>query len=811
MKKKTGELTVFLGCQKDVLETMILQGIMQKEKGKAVYIGCIQFPNTVFQFLRFQKEIDSTLHLEHVYQNNPEIVLIDGNCMQLRMYEDIQKLLDKAYNIYICINAAVFQDDHIQSQILDQLLFQSDHVFFLDEKQNNKRLYQIAQTKYLKWLKQKDMITDTKEIDLQEHILVCISSSLSCQKVIKKAFDLALNCHGKISGLYVSTSDREKMTEIEQKQLQSNFDLAEKLGIKVEVVYAENIASQIIQFAKSHHVSQIVVGKSQKRLWKRQSISYLLALDSKEIDIYIVPVYEDFHMKKADFHISTQNFIFSLAVLAICTIIGFVFFHLGFHDSNIIMLYILGVFFIAVQTASKSISMIFSLLSVVIFNFFFTFPTLSLSVYETGYPITFLIMFIVAFATSNLASRIQQNALFSSSIAKRTKILLETNQMLQKEMTKAGIIQRGCKQLHKLLNRDVIFYAVDHDELGELFVIENQNQEHIKECFLQNEIATAKWVIHHEQGGASSRHLPSCKYLYLSVRINKKVYGIVGIYLNKDRLDSFENDILLALLGEIAFALEIEEVKYQKNQADLKAENEQLRADLLRSISHDLRTPLTSISGNADILMTNGNLLTNEHKQKLYADIYDDSQWLINLVENLLSITRIEDRTIQLKIEPQIMEDVITEALEHVSRKKTEHHIDIQLDDELLMANMDACLIIQVIINIVNNAIKYTPPTSHIMIHCYRQDDKIFVEIQDDGPGIPDDQKQKIFEKFYSIHEDIVDGKRSMGLGLALCQTIIHAHGGTIEVLDCYPHGAMFKFSLSACQVDYLENKDFKN
>ena len=133
--------------------------------------------------------------------------------------------------------------------------------------------------------------------------------------------------------------------------------------------------------------------------------------------------------------------------------------------------------------------------------------------------------------------------------------------------------------------------------------------------------------------------------------------------------------MLLAILGEIAFALEIEKVIYEKNKADLKAKNEQLRADLLRSISHDLRTPLTSISGNADILMANDGLLSKENKQKLYADIYDDSLWLINLVENLLSITRIEDKTIQLKIEPQVIEEIILEALEHVSRKKSEHHI----------------------------------------------------------------------------------------------------------------------------------------
>ena len=168
----------------------------------------------------------------------------------------------------------------------------------------------------------------------------------------------------------------------------------------------------------------------------------------------------------------------------------------------------------------------------------------------------------------------------------------------------------------------------------------------------------------------------------------------------------------------------------------IPAQQEQLRANLLRAISHDLRTPLTSISGNAGVLLGNSKVLDETKKQRLYADIYYDSMWLINLVENLLSVTRIENGTMNIRLEPELLEEVIQEALRHVNRRSVEHHISVSLKDDLLMAKMDSRLILQVIINIVDNAIKYTQVGSNITIKAYRQQEMVAVEIADDGKGI---------------------------------------------------------------------------
>jgi len=286
----------------------------------------------------------------------------------------------------------------------------------------------------------------------------------------------------------------------------------------------------------------------------------------------------------------------------------------------------------------------------------------------------------------------------------------------------------------------------------------------------------------------------------------------VGVALNDQPLESFENNLLISVLGESALAFEKEELYETKNQAAMQAQQEKLRANLLRAISHDLRTPLTSISGNADILLGNGASLDESKKIQLYQDIYDDSIWLINLVENLLSVTRIEDGTMNIHMEAQLVSEVIDEALAHINRKGCEHCITKVIPDDMIMARMDSRLIVQVIINIVDNAIKYTQPGSHIEISARRekaggqgQSGFVAVEIADDGEGIPDEAKEKLFEMFYTGGNKVADSRRGMGLGLALCRSIVMAHGGMISVEDNKPRGSRFKFTLPAEEVTLHE------
>ena len=268
---------------------------------------------------------------------------------------------------------------------------------------------------------------------------------------------------------------------------------------------------------------------------------------------------------------------------------------------------------------------------------------------------------------------------------------------------------------------------------------------------------------------------------------------------------TYEHNLALSILDVCSLALEKEASNRARREIEEAARQEQLRANLLRSISHDLRTPLTSISGNALILTEKNPLLTEEKRRELSAAIYEDANWLNHLVENLLSITRIEDGRMNLQISPQLMDEMIEEALHHVNRKSCEHTITTQYGDEILLVNVDARLIMQVVVNLVDNAIKYTPVGSVIQISAYRKDHQVVVDVADNGPGIPDRAKAQVFEMFYTGQSRIADSHRSFGLGLPLCRSILTAHGGTLTLRDNIPNGSVFSFALPQSEVNIHE------
>ena len=357
-------------------------------------------------------------------------------------------------------------------------------------------------------------------------------------------------------------------------------------------------------------------------------------------------------------------------------------------------------------------------------------------------------------------------------------------------------------QVILLLDKDVIIYPVENGNLGKGYVYARDSEGNNTLCMENAELEVVEWVLKNKKrAGATTKVYPKAKCLYLAIRINGTVYGIMGIHVEKKVLSSFEYSILLSILGECALALENIGNEKAKEEVSLIAQNEKLRANLLRTISHDLRTPLTSISGNASNLCNHYKMLDDETREQMFSDIYDDSQWLIQLVENLLSVTRIENGEMKLGRSLEVMDDVIDEALKHIDRNKVNHKISVLPSKELVIANMDAKLITQVIINIVNNAIKYTQLGSDIQISYGNEQNRVYVKIEDNGPGMDDKTKEHAFDMFYTGQNKIADGKRSMGLGLALCKSVVEAHRGSIEIMDNHPCGCIFSFYIEKGDV----------
>ncbi|MBO5323941.1 MAG: DUF4118 domain-containing protein, partial [Oscillospiraceae bacterium] len=430
-------------------------------------------------------------------------------------------------------------------------------------------------------------------------------------------------------------------------------------------------------------------------------------------------------------------------------------------EANIIAIYLLAVLLTAMVTSTRSSYVLSAIGSVLVFNFFFTYPQFSLRVYADGAPLTFLIMLIASLTVGTMTDRMKGQTKQSTQAAYRTNLLLETNQFLQKAQTDEEVLSVCRTQVSKLLGRTA--------------------------AVLPGVVASAN---------KDTQRYP--------IKVQDRIYGTVVIE-GAEPLEAFENSVLLSILGECALTLENSRNAKEKEAAKLQAENEKLRANLLRSISHDLRTPLTSISGNAGMLLSDLEKLDTETVRQMCGDIYDDSAWLTNLVENLLAVTKIEEGRMRLQKQPHLVEEIVTEALQHISRKQTEHTVTVHHENELLLARCDARLIIQVIINLVDNAIKYTPAGSHITINTKQNERHTEISVADNGAGIPDSEKEKVFQMFYSGSNPIADCRRSLGLGLSLCKSIITAHGGEITVSDNTPTGTIFTFTIPSGEVEVHE------
>ncbi len=640
-----------------------------------------------------------------------------------------------------------------------------------------------------------------------EHTLVCLSASPTNAKIVKTAAKMASAFGGSFTALYVQTPDSDKMDDASKRRLQYHIRLAEQMGANITTVYGEDVSFQIAEFARISGVTKIVIGRSNVRrrhFWSKPTLTEKLTEIVPNIDIHIIPdsTADPKYKERSlgfwkNFIPYPKDLLITILVLVFSTLFGVALYHFGFTDSNIIPVYILGVLLTSLFTRGYFCGIVGSLLSVMLFNFFFTEPRLTFHAYDSKYTVTFAIMLAASIITGTLASKLKSHAKLSTQAAFRTRVRLDTNQLLQKAQDNDDIFNITATQLMKLLNRSVVMYSAKGDKLskGALFPVDPDGI--CDDLFTSEEHTAARWVLeNHHRAGATTETLNKAKCLYMAIRINNSIYGVVGIHINGKPLDSFETSILLSILGECALALDNNRNAKEKELAAVLAKNEQLRANLLRAISHDLRTPLTSISGNAGNLLSNYDKLDEETRIQVFTDIFDDSQWLISLVENLLSVTRIEEGRMNFNMSVQLMDEVIDEAMKHINRKGSEHNIYVECKDELLLARMDAKLIIQVIINLVDNAIKYTPDGSIIHITAENKNGFVSVSVADNGNGIPDHIKPRVFEMFYTGDNKIADSRRSLGLGLPLCRSIINAHGGEITLTDNEAHGSIFTFTI---------------
>lgn len=481
----------------------------------------------------------------------------------------------------------------------------------------------------------------------------------------------------------------------------------------------------------------------------------------------------------------------TIIVIAVVTACSYFSSELFIERSNVALVYALAILIITVITNGYVYGIIASVMSVFGVNFFFTRPYFEINFTLAGYPVTFAAMLFTSLISSTLVTIIKRHASTSVEREKRTEALYEVTKMLLKIDTVAEIRNMTMKYINKLSNHSVIMF-MGNPNISDVyiyptdknFIVSDEKRERALEAYNQKLALKSKY-----------EETSKIQEIYLPILYMERIFGVIIIY-SDDNFDLEENKTFIKIfMNQVAIAFERQNLTDEKNRIIIAAEKEKMRSNLLRAVSHDLRTPLTSISGASSVLLENKNIDKVTH-DKLVTDIKENAQWLIRMVENLLSVTRISEEGTTLLKSLEAVEEVVGEAVRQVKKRFPERKIYVKVPLELIMVPMDGTLIEQVIINIIENSIKHSGNDSDINIEITKQSQNAVFEISDDGNGISDEDMPNLFNGYIKSKGQSTDSTRGMGIGLSICRSIIDAHGGTIMAENKKQGGAVFRFTL---------------
>lgn len=790
------------------------------------------------------------------------------DCRHRKRYQDVEELLRAGINVYTTVNVQHIESlndkvagiTHVPvfERVPDRIFDQASAVELIDiepddlmDRLNAGKIYRTEQAKNaLSNFFTKKNLAALREIALRrtadrlnrnpdaaglgvgdrsagagEDVMVYVTGHPGDVKAIRSAAGMAQAYHGNLTALVVEKSSKESRdideAAREYRGLRSNVELAEELGATVVAVYGDDPMVQIAQYAPAAGISRVVLGAacntgrffgmgetSIDRLSKLAPGLTIITVPDKNVPRQVArrPMGPLFGFSWKDVGLAIAGQVAAAAI-------GLVVYEVNLGSSATPMLFLLASIVLARFAATVSYSLVSAVVGMLLYNFFFTYPRFTFIAEGASYPLVFACLVLGGFVVSMLTIRMKTQTERAARRAYRTEVLIDSSKRLRAAKTPEECLAIAAGQAMKLLNRPVVMYLADGDgRVGNPRVFDLPGTDglegDISDLTEERERAVAAWVASNgEPAGATTNTLIDSKCLYMPVRGQSSVHGVAGLALTgDDDFGSFEKSLLLVILEETGQTIERIHLFQERQAMHVKAETETLRSNMLRSVSHDLRTPLTSISGNASVLMNDGERLCEEKRRVLYRDIHEDAIWLINLVENLLAVTRAEEGRLDLRFQPEMIADVIGEAVRHAERHADGHVIETAIEDDLLMASMDANLIVQVLTNLLGNAVNYTPRGSKIVVSAERRGRSVMVSVADDGLGIKDSEKPHVFELFYNGSQTRGDHRRGLGLGLALCKSIVNEHGGVIGVDDAKPHGCVFWFTLPIAEAPVLSD-----
>jgi two-component system sensor histidine kinase KdpD len=629
-----------------------------------------------------------------------------------------------------------------------------------------------------------------------ERVLVCAGPSPASARLVRAARRLAARLEAPWVVAYVETPAHRKLSEEDRARVAQTLRLAESLGAETITLTGTRMSDELLAYARTRNVSKIVIGKPTRGFWQRLflgSIVDSLVRGSGEIDIYVISG-DGTPMPRPRTWVRPRPgdplpYVAAVATVLLCTALAWLMFP-RFELANIIMVYLLGVVLVSMRFG-RGASALASVLSVAAFDFFFVPPFLTFAVSDTQYLVTFAVMLIVALVISGLTVRAREQADAARTQERRSAALFSLSRELAAAPDIPTLLDAALRHLIEVFGGRIVILLPNaagalEQRAGQLAPFNMDASDH----------AVARWAFEHRAAaGAGTDNVPGAQMRFEPLTSSRGVVGVVGMRpAEPHAFDAPEQRHLLeTFVTQVAIALDRALLAAEAQAAQVRAEAERVRNALLSAVSHDLRTPLTAITGAASTALEGEMRIDPVTRRELLESIRDEAERLNRLVNNLLDVTRLESGTLQLRREWIPIEELVGVALARLAKPLGDRKVTTRLPEDLPPVHVDGLLIEQVFINLLENAIKHTPSGQPIDIEARRDGTGVVVEIADRGPGLPKGEERKIFEKFFGVGPG-----GGAGLGLTICRAIVEAHGGRIGGENRAGGGAAFRFSLPA-------------
>ncbi len=790
--------------------------------------------------------------LEAALERKPSLILIDEfahtNAPRSRhpkRWQDVEELLSHGIDVYTTLNVQHLESINdmvakltgilVRETVPDSIFDASDDIALIDIPSDEllKRLYEgkvyiaegankRAAENFFKKSNlvalrelalrrtaervdaENDVLTASqgqKETQLGQKILVCVGHDGLSSRVIRHAKRMATRAKSSWYALYVETGRHERLNEKAKLLVDRNLRLAEKMGARIIHIAGGNAADEILNYARDNGFTRIVVGHKKSGRTKNFFRGTLYSdLINNGTGFEITTVTEDFISEVSSYNSiwkqyfgKPAHYLSGLEILGIATLIGLPFRGI-IEPYNLTILYIISVIITAAKCGTGP-AILTSFLSVFAFCFFYTEPFYTFQSIDFNYYYSFVVMLVSSIVVGSLASQLSLQARQSRKRASETSRFYALTRELSAVRGTHNMAEIAIKHIKDSFNMEAVVFLNEKNRL--ILIPDNITAQELKEE------SVAYWVLQNGQiAGRNTDTLPSAKGLYIPLTTEGETFGVLGLIpaLIDYEFTSNETNQLETFASLMASAFGRARRADQAESAKVESEREKLRNILLSSVSHDLRTPLASITGSASAALIHKDTLPQEVNQSLES-IHYQASLLAKLITNLLDATSLETGLVRLNKQPHSIQDVIHAALNRVIHMKKQRSIDIKISQELPMFHIDGLLIEQVLINLLDNAIRYTPEDGNIIITAEKNADTLRICVSDNGKGILDGDEDKIFKKFYT-HEATAEG--NAGLGLAICMGIVTAHGGMIFAKNNKQGGASFTFTLPEPKINMV-------